>query len=278
MYCAAIESAPHVNATKVSLQAKTADKEAASGGDMTEAQAVKQIRHTLFYLRDRICPGACVFRDQPADDGRICGPCRRLLPWNRQFCQRCGQVTLAAQPPGVPCATAAQSPDLQSLTPNKDAYVRWVSMEEAAAIAIKNYGDEDLSELLYPFIEMIESDYDGELEEFQFRFHVGRVPYILRGVFDGKIARAYLIQDGEYDFIEWVNIPSVLTGPFIALDREAVDQMSDVHQKAFEKHFGTDVMLEDMQLSARRCGCILIGAMRWRAPRTHLHALIVIKF
>ena len=50
MYCAAIESAPHVNATKVSLQAKTADKEAASGGDMTEAQAVKQIRHTLFYL------------------------------------------------------------------------------------------------------------------------------------------------------------------------------------------------------------------------------------
>jgi len=88
----------------VSLQAKTADKAAASGGDITEAQAVKQIRRTLFYLRDHNCPGVCVFCDRPADDGRICGHCRRLLPWNKQFCQRCGQATHAAQPPGVDCA------------------------------------------------------------------------------------------------------------------------------------------------------------------------------
>jgi ComF family protein len=71
---------------------------------VTEAQAVNKIRHTLSYLQDRIFPGACVFCDRPADDGRICGPCQRLLPWNKQFCERCGQAIHAAQPPGVPCA------------------------------------------------------------------------------------------------------------------------------------------------------------------------------
>jgi len=66
---------------------------------------VKQIRHMLNYLQGRIFADACVFCDQFADTGRICSDCQCLLPWNRQFCERCGQVTHAAQPPGVACAT-----------------------------------------------------------------------------------------------------------------------------------------------------------------------------
>jgi len=66
------------------------------------------------YLQDCIGPGDCVFCDQSADAGRICGHCQRLLPWNTQFCERCGQVTHAPQPSGVPCAAC------QALSPPFD--------------------------------------------------------------------------------------------------------------------------------------------------------------
>ena len=56
----------------------------------------------------------CVLCDQSADDGRICGQCRRILPWNNTFCECCGQVMIAAQLPGVICAACqARRPHFQ---------------------------------------------------------------------------------------------------------------------------------------------------------------------
>ena len=66
---------------------------------------MQPIRKMCSYPRHRGLPGACIFCNRPAGSRQICGPCTRLLPWNDQCCQRCGQVTNAAQPPGVPCAT-----------------------------------------------------------------------------------------------------------------------------------------------------------------------------
>jgi len=77
-------------------------------GLFDEAQAMKQLKNIAGALRRRNIAEICVLCDQPAASGRICGPCRRILPWNDTFCECCGQALVAGQPPGVVCA-ACQS-------------------------------------------------------------------------------------------------------------------------------------------------------------------------
>ncbi len=86
------------------LQAKRSNTEAEFAGPFAEAQTVNQLNKTLARLRYQINANACVFCDQNADDGCICRQCRRILPWNDNYCDCCGQVTISGQPPGVPCA------------------------------------------------------------------------------------------------------------------------------------------------------------------------------
>lgn len=53
---------------------------------------------------------ACVLCGQAAREGRICAQCRRLLPWNDEYCERCGQPANASQPSGVACAACQAIP------------------------------------------------------------------------------------------------------------------------------------------------------------------------
>lgn len=69
---------------------------------------MKLLKNALGDLYRRHIAGICVFCDQAADGGRICGQCRRTLPWNNTFCECCGQAMMAGQPPGVACV-ACQS-------------------------------------------------------------------------------------------------------------------------------------------------------------------------
>ena len=69
---------------------------------------MKLLKNVLGDLHRRHIAGICVFCGQAADGGRICGQCRRTLPWNNTFCECCGQVMMAGQPPGVACV-ACQS-------------------------------------------------------------------------------------------------------------------------------------------------------------------------
>lgn len=63
------------------------------------------------WLENALYPEACVLCDQTAEAGRLCGHCRRILPWNDTFCECCGQALLSAQPPGVVCDSCqAQRP------------------------------------------------------------------------------------------------------------------------------------------------------------------------
>ncbi len=63
------------------------------------------------WLKNALYLQACVLCDQAAEDGRLCGQCRRILPWNDIFCECCGQALLSAQPRGVVCeACQAQRP------------------------------------------------------------------------------------------------------------------------------------------------------------------------
>lgn len=70
---------------------------------------MKLLKNSLTELR-RDIPGFCVFCDQAADGGRICGQCRRILPWNDTFCECCGQAVIAGQPPGVVCVACQSLP------------------------------------------------------------------------------------------------------------------------------------------------------------------------
>ena len=116
--CDAIESSLHItknqrwrrpahvpeHRAKVLLQAKGTNKEADFVAPVGEAQGVIRLNKMLSDLYRRTFAETCVLCDQPADSGHICGTCRRILPWNDSFCDRCGQAMTAGQPPGVICA------------------------------------------------------------------------------------------------------------------------------------------------------------------------------
>jgi ComF family protein len=72
---------------------------------VVESRGVIRLDNLLSGLHHRKLADTCVFCDQPADCGRICGSCRRIMPWNDSFCDCCGQAVPAGQPPGVICAT-----------------------------------------------------------------------------------------------------------------------------------------------------------------------------
>ena len=60
-------------------------------------------------LRSSI-PVSCVFCDRSESNKRICQLCRRLLPWNDWFCDRCGQVMSAGLADGIDCAICQSKP------------------------------------------------------------------------------------------------------------------------------------------------------------------------
>ncbi|MCH8070566.1 MAG: ComF family protein [Proteobacteria bacterium] len=70
---------------------------------------MKLLKNSLTELRRDIA-GFCVLCDQAVDGGRICGQCRRILPWNDTFCECCGQAVIAGQPPGVVCVACQSLP------------------------------------------------------------------------------------------------------------------------------------------------------------------------
>jgi hypothetical protein len=177
----------------------------------------------------------------------------------------------------TPFEAQAQSSSVRTLAVNRDAYVGWVSLSKAKARSTRRFSPADGTRLLEPFAKMIKAEYDGEITNFQFRYHLGRRAFIIRGQQIGSAVEAYLYQDQEFDFSEWANIPSTLTGAFVALPRNDVNRLSDEHQKHFETLFGRNVMLEDMQIEFTGSRYLVIGAMRWKPPNTHLHAVIVIK-
>ncbi len=67
-----------------------------------------RLNNMLTDLYRRTLAETCVLCDQPADSGHICGTCRRILPWNDSFCERCGQAMTVGQPPGVICAVCQE--------------------------------------------------------------------------------------------------------------------------------------------------------------------------
>ena len=109
---------------KVLLQAKRSNTEAEFGGPFAEAQPVKQLNKALIGLHCQVNANACVLCDQGAGDGHICRQCRQFLPWNDNYCDCCGQVTIAAQPPGVACAACQ---------------LRWPPFEKARAPLIYDF-------------------------------------------------------------------------------------------------------------------------------------------
>lgn len=58
-----------------------------------------------------LLPQLCAFCGAEQPTGPICAQCFALLPWNRIFCEICGQAMAMAQPEGVACA------DCQSRAP-----------------------------------------------------------------------------------------------------------------------------------------------------------------
>jgi hypothetical protein len=177
----------------------------------------------------------------------------------------------------TPLGIAQRVAEVKALAVNRDVYVGRVSLRKAKARAFRKFSKPDAARLLEPFAKMVKAEYVGDITDFQFRYHIGRTAYVIRGQQTAGAVEAYAYRDGEYDFTEWVNIPSALTGPFVALPRKDVDHLSDEHQKHFERLFGKEAMLEDMQLEFTGSRYIIVGAMRWRPPSTHLHAVIVIK-
>lgn len=179
-------------------------------------------------------------------------------------------------------ATAvAQSTEIAALELSTGARIAWIPERTAGALAIRRYQNMEIRELLKPFAEMALAEAGGEIREFQFRFHIGSKPYVVRGTNTGSEITAYLFGDADYDFDHWAWLPSLLSGDFHVVAQEQADRMSDIHQRHFEAFFGPDVMLEDMQISveemgvARRGRIVIFGVMRWKPPRTHLHSVII---
>ena len=171
-------------------------------------------------------------------------------------------------------AAVAQVQGITALGVNRDAYIGWVSLSKAKAKATRRFSPADGARLLEPFVAMVKQQYDGEITNFQFRYHLGPRAFVIRGQRTGSAVEAYLYRDTEVaDFTEWVNIPSIVTGPFVALPRNDVDRLSDEHQKHFEALFGKAVMLEDMQIEFTGSRYILVAAMRWKPPKTHLRGV-----
>lgn len=71
---------------------------------------MKQLNTVLGNLSVPGVPTICVLCDQPANAGRICPQCLRILPWNDIYCEWCGQAMLARQPIGTFCSACQQSP------------------------------------------------------------------------------------------------------------------------------------------------------------------------
>jgi ComF family protein len=60
-------------------------------------------------LAKRLVPLRCAFCAAVLEAGNICRPCRTLLPWNKCYCERCGQPSDAAEAAGVACAQCQAS-------------------------------------------------------------------------------------------------------------------------------------------------------------------------
>lgn len=64
----------------------------------------------LHDLLQRRFAASCVVCDQAGEFARVCEPCRRMLPWNDTFCERCGQPMTGIQPAAVACASCQAKP------------------------------------------------------------------------------------------------------------------------------------------------------------------------
>lgn len=178
--------------------------------------------------------------------------------------------------------STADAADLKAavaaLQKNTDVFVGWIPIEAAARRASKKFTDAESRAFMKHFDDQIKAEFGGNVTNVQFRYLKGKRATIIRGARDGSRIRLYQIPEPEFDFTEWVNIPSALTGPFLAVPRGETNAMSERDQKYFESLFGRDVMLQDMQIEFTGSPRIIIiaGAMRWKPPRTHLHSIIVI--
>lgn len=121
----------------------------------------------------------------------------------------------------------AQSDNVKVLAVNKDFYVGRVSLQKAKARRVRTFSNAAADHLIEPFAQMVKEAFGAELTDFQFRYHIGRKAVVIRGRRTAKGTTAYAYRDGEFDFSEWGNIPSALTGPFVALPKKDVDRLSD---------------------------------------------------
>lgn len=72
--------------------------------------SARVLRRFLAQAVEVVFPHRCVFCGVRQNEQFICAPCALLLPWNKVFCECCGQPLPAEQPEGVNCAQCQLSP------------------------------------------------------------------------------------------------------------------------------------------------------------------------
>ncbi len=80
---------------------------ASIGGNTQSAgmqNTIRNLRSAADWLTDKGIPSRCVFCAGTHEVTSICKKCYDHLPWNRTFCEQCGQPLPAQQPAGVLCA------------------------------------------------------------------------------------------------------------------------------------------------------------------------------
>lgn len=103
---------------------------------------MENIRNIARELWRQKVTGMCAICQLPADTGRVCEPCRQVLPWNETACECCGQPLLAGQPPGVSCEAcqAKRPPFIKARAPlvyefPVDAVIKAIKFKRQIAFA-----------------------------------------------------------------------------------------------------------------------------------------------
>lgn len=198
---------------------------------------------------------------------------RRVVQWSLF------SLVLSASLSACPREGVSPGPpeSIDGLVPNENAYIGWITLDSAARRATRRYAQVEADSFFAPFDRLVRTEFGGSLQDVQTRYVAGETAGILRGSKQDTALELYHLEDG-FDWPEWVDLPTAMVGPHLVLSEERAEPFFNSAQAWIQSRFGSDAMLENIQLefSTARRVIITAGTWRWKPPRTHLHTVIVI--
>lgn len=181
------------------------------------------------------------------------------------------------------CATKPPK-TIDDLDINETPWVGWIANEVIEQNSEKTFSDAEILPFMREIERYLQKNFSATVERIQFRFqrdfegeNSGDSGGILAGWKHNNTFKLHQLPDMP-EWYNWAFIPVTVYGPFLALPINEHKESWESLQGWMDEHYGEGSMFTEMQIEARRRSglIIVLGAMRWTPPRTHLHSIIVI--